>query len=1007
MSKIIGNSVGTTMLRPDWAETNEKSSAYIENKPTASDGNFLVGDNKGSLVEMTPDEVLSHINGASVTTMTSEEFEALSDDEVNANTLYLLTDSEEASGDAVLYTEQSLTKEQKLQARNNIGIGETIVDTLATLDIISTITDNDGSLAENDGTLLVTRNDDIFLPEVSADNNGDVLKVVDGKWVADTIDIPEAEYPVTSVNGKTGDIQIEVPSIEGLATETYVDESVANINALIGDKSVSDQIDEAIAEIPAVEIPVTSVNGMTGDVVIEAGGVTSWNDLKDKPFGTEGTRVVAEWDGNTEGREFFTNYALYKVSDLVPAMSDMVGVKYVYKYSYDKTVEHTFAEDDMVQFNGYYIIQDVMIVIENDNSTLSNDTLSTGIYVIIRADDSLCHDCAYYITSMTIADTTITFDGVTAEENVVYLKDDISIFGNEVEYYYKISDAAPTLADWESTNAIATTFMGNQFCLWGFIQEWTAETQTTEIIPCPFIGVFGVYGSMTNANNKKLSHGIYVKKGIKKIAYGDYTTQKIDTDYYLTDLIVYGYPFVDGSTVLDPSHMFSDINEAFKSGRTVVFTDINHIVANRGVYYYLQDVEIDNYYHFTSHTGKYTHDIYVYADDTWEYKVTMSNDISWHELANRPFYTEISDDTEVLFENQNFSVREQRGMTVCNLPDGTTLTAGDVYIVVVNGTEYTLTAAEADYHGYASVYLGDFSIANEFNTSPEVDVCVLYIVEMNATMLIVPGSLETITASLYKGTEIVHTLNEKFIPDSIARVENIPEIHYPVTSVNGMTGDVEIVIPEQKDITVNGVAPDENGNIEVEVGGDVSSWNDLTDKPFYEEGSGATIEWDGSTEGRDSFVAGFMFDVPFYKVSDLLPTKEELIGATVTLETTTTVSENSFAMADETATIAEAFAVVYGTAFSFAGTEYTVSSPGIYFPNMGDIHATLLTYGSTTIKTIDEKFIPDTIARVDDITAPKTELILTSSTSGSSKKFKITIDDEGVLTATEIVESAT
>lgn len=552
--------------------------------------------------------------------------------------------------------------------------------------------------------------------------------------------------------------------------------AVEEIKTLVGETPVSEQISEAIAEIPAVEIPVTSVNGMTGDVVIEAGGVTSWNDLKDKPFGTEGTRVVAEWDGNTEGREFFTNYALYKVSDLVPAMSDMVGARYAYKRISGNTVEYTFEEDDVGQFNGYYIIKDVMIVIENDNSTLSNDTLSTGIYVIIHADDSLCYDGAGYITSMTIADTTITFDGVTAEENVVYLKDDIPIFGNEVEYYYKISDAAPTLADWESTNAIATTFMGNQFCLWGFIQEWTAETQTTEIIPCPFIGVFGVYGSMTNANNKKLSHGIYVKKGIKKIAYGDYTTQKIDTDYYLTDLIVYGYPFVDSSTVLDPSHLFSDINEAFKSGRTIVFTDINHIVANRGIYYYLQDVEIDNYYHFTSHTGKYTHDIYVYADDTWEYKVTMSNDISWHELANRPFYTEISDDTEVLFENQNFSVREQRGMTVCNLPDGTTLTAGDVYIVVVNGTEYTLTAAEADYHGYASVYLGDFSIANEFNTSPEVDVCVLYIVEMNATMLIVPGSLETITASLYKGTEIVHTLNEKFIPDSIARTSDIPEI---------------------------------------------------------------------------------------------------------------------------------------------------------------------------------------------------------------------------------------
>ena len=83
-----------------------------------TDGNFLVGNGTEDLEEITPDEVLEHINGASVATMTSEEFEALSEDEVNANTLYMLTDSEDTS---VLYTAQTLTDEQKAQARANIG----------------------------------------------------------------------------------------------------------------------------------------------------------------------------------------------------------------------------------------------------------------------------------------------------------------------------------------------------------------------------------------------------------------------------------------------------------------------------------------------------------------------------------------------------------------------------------------------------------------------------------------------------------------------------------------------------------------------------------------------------------------------------------------------------------------------------------------------------------------------------------------------------------------------
>ena len=63
-----------------------------------TDGNLLVGNGTTELEELTPEEVLSHINGASVATMTTAEYEAMTDEEVNANTLYVLTDAEEESG---------------------------------------------------------------------------------------------------------------------------------------------------------------------------------------------------------------------------------------------------------------------------------------------------------------------------------------------------------------------------------------------------------------------------------------------------------------------------------------------------------------------------------------------------------------------------------------------------------------------------------------------------------------------------------------------------------------------------------------------------------------------------------------------------------------------------------------------------------------------------------------------------------------------------------------------
>lgn len=58
------------------------------------------------------------------------------------------------------------------------------------------------------------------------------------------------------------------------------------------------------------------------------------------------------------------------------------------------------------------------------------------------------------------------------------------------------------------------------------------------------------------------------------------------------------------------------------------------------------------------------------------------------------------------------------------------------------------------------------------------------------------------------------------------------------------------------------------------------------------------------------------------------------------------------------------------------------------------------------IMQIDEDCIPDTIARKAELDSRITEkeVILTSSTTDSTKKFKITVDDSGALKATEITE---
>ena len=80
---------------PEQGLSVEERLDILEDKPIIADGNFLIGNGTEELDEMTPEDVLSHINGATIMSLTTDEYETLGDAESNANTLYVLTDAEE------------------------------------------------------------------------------------------------------------------------------------------------------------------------------------------------------------------------------------------------------------------------------------------------------------------------------------------------------------------------------------------------------------------------------------------------------------------------------------------------------------------------------------------------------------------------------------------------------------------------------------------------------------------------------------------------------------------------------------------------------------------------------------------------------------------------------------------------------------------------------------------------------------------------------------------------
>lgn len=169
--------------------------------------------------------------------------------------------------------------------------------------------------------------------------------------------------------------------------------------------------------------------------------------------------------------------------------------------------------------------------------------------------------------------------------------------------------------------------------------------------------------------------------------------------------------------------------------------------------------------------------------------------------------------------------------------------------------------------------------------------------------------------------------------------------------------------------TVNGNEPDENGNVEIELPkGSIGSWNDLTDKPFYEEGDPT-------------------------KEQELLSTEIEIWGeneATITandsiLELFGTVGNDVRVIASRVYNVND-FAegtfeckVQYDETNQYNYIEYGEAPHRIYVnadKNLTFIYNAYTGYGNYALKIIkptywlkqlDEKFIPDEIARVADV----------------------------------------
>lgn len=313
--------------------------------------------------------------------------------------------------------------------------------------------------------------------------------------------------------------------------------------------------------------------------------------------------------------------------------------------------------------------------------------------------------------------------------------------------------------------------------------------------------------------------------------------------------------------------------------------------------------------------------------------IDLEGNLGWEE---KPFYN--SSEISIIAEGTQYRGQPLSGPkqgyehpAMSRYVSATALIPGDTYLVTYNGVEYTGVAQEGpQYSSYHDVYL--FS-----NNKPSSDNPIsIYTEQLSSDpgLLFLSTNLAQPSGSLklehLKGT--VKTLDEQYIPNTIARIENIPEI-----ILNGST--------ENQVLTTG-----RDGNL---------YWED---KPFYESlsvtGNPAQIPMTTITSSGQKLLNGYIMNSHYYYTyfdNTIFEGRPVSLGSG---------SEQIIYLGNlSLCNVGE------DNGLPFCIKSHMPPTLGVYcYVSDASIpHSIEVSVGPLAIKTLDEKYIPDTIARVGDV----------------------------------------
>lgn len=313
-------------------------------------------------------------------------------------------------------------------------------------------------------------------------------------------------------------------------------------------------------------------------------------------------------------------------------------------------------------------------------------------------------------------------------------------------------------------------------------------------------------------------------------------------------------------------------------------------------------------------------------------------------VKNRPFYTGATVET-VLVKESTVSFAPEGGVYIGELQSTFSATVGETYKVSWDGIDYECTCIESN----SILLLGNTNIL--FGVpDPDGEPFVISVDNGRGILIATADTSASHTVSISRFVQEVVKIDEKYLPENLATKSDVDE-------------KLDNCIK-----TVNGTVPDASGNVEVQ-----------------------TISEDALSTNQYGTVIivknGVVFKNRLGQYTQM-PIGESNAAFLVKEGKTSNVRDTIFA-----------FAVATDPSNSVSADQILLSRNGIDF-NSENVVIRSFKPGNSSVDVIQ---LNSSTSRGVMVEITKNAcFVLPSSTSGSTKKFKITVDDSGALTAKEI-----